>query len=113
MILPNRAKPGFIQSGNIVQVFEVSHHLFSDPNKTNISQMERNRDDQRVIGEPWAYLGLNTFVYGSTVDKAIEAAQRLEKETNVNLKKRSTSSESIGLSRQSTLKSTIQRESIN
>ena len=40
--------------------------------------MERNSDDRRVIGEPWSFLGINTFVHGSTVDKAIEAAQRLE-----------------------------------
>ena len=72
--------------------------------------MARNNDDQRVIGEPWAYLGVNTFVFGSTVDKAIEAAQSLEKEAYVNLKKGSTGNVSIELSRQSTLKSTTQRE---
>merc|ERR1719266_1428318 len=48
-ILPNRAKPGFIQTESIVQVFE----------------MHRNEKDQRVIGDPWSYLGINTFVYGS------------------------------------------------
>ena len=110
VVLPNRAKPGLIQSGNVVQVFEVSHHPFSGPNNTHICQMKRNNDDQRVIGEPWAYLGVNTFVYGSTVDKAIEAAQSLEKEAYINLKKGSTGDVSIGLSRQSTLKSTTQRE---
>ena len=93
-----------------MQVFEVSHHPFSGPNNTHICQMKRNNDDQRVIGEPWAYLGVNTFVYGSTVDKAIEAAQSLEKEAYINLKKGSTGDVSIGLSRQSTLKSTTQRE---
>ena len=74
--------------------------------------MERNSDDRRVIGEPWSYLGINTFVHGSTVDKAIEAAQRLENQAGVRLKKKSSSSLnlSIGLSRESTLKSTTQRE---
>ena len=75
--------------------------------------MDRNNDDLRVIGEPWAYLGINTFVDGSTVDKAIEAAQRLEKETSVDPKKKGSTSSvhtTTGLSRQSTLKSTTQRE---
>jgi len=79
VLLPNRAKPGFIQPGSIVQVFE----------------MKRNKDNQRVIGEPWSFLRINTFVYGLTVDKAIEAAQRLENKA----KKGSSSSVSTGLSK--------------
>ena len=48
-----------------------------------------------MIGEPWSFLRINTFVYGLTVDKAIEAAQRLENEA----KKGSTSSVSTRLSK--------------
>ena len=102
VILPNRAKAGFIQSESVVQVFEVSSTTSVCSNNKILFQMERNSDDRRVIGEPWSYLGIKTFVYGSTVDKAIEAAQRLE-----NLRKGSTCT--VGLSRESTLKSTTQR----
>ena len=71
--------------------------------------MDRNQNDQRVIGEAWGYLGINTFVYESTVDKAIEATQRLKDQEDCgDLKKGSRNSlqMSIGLSRESTLKST-------
>ena len=70
--------------------------------------MDRNQNDQRVIGEAWGYLGINTFVYESTVDKAIEATQRLEEQNCGDLKQGSSNSlqMSIGSSRESTLKST-------
>ena len=70
--------------------------------------MDRNQNDQRVIGEAWGYLGINTFVYESTVDKAIEATQRIKEQDCGDLKKGSSNSlqMSIGLSRESTLKST-------
>ena len=70
--------------------------------------MDRNKNDQRVIGEPWGYLGINTFVYESTVDKAIEATERLEDQDFDEVKNGSSNSlqMSIGLSRESTLKST-------
>ena len=31
-----------------------------------------------MVGEPWSFLGINTWVYESTVAKAVEAVERLE-----------------------------------
>ena len=103
-ILPNRAKPGFIQTESIVQVFEVIFQIIF-PETRYISQMHRNEKDQRVIGDPWSYLGINTFVYGSTAGKSVEAAQRLENENGLELKK-STSLSCAEWSRDSTLRAT-------
>ena len=61
--------------------------------------MKRSDNDRRVVGEPWSFLGINTWVYESTVAKAVEAVERLE-----NQQPHLEGFSEIGLSRQSTLK---------
>ena len=78
-ILPNHTKKNVLSPEPYVRVYEVGLYVLY-VTLTPLTQVNRNEDDQRMVKDPWGYLGIGSYVPIEVVNRALNIVTNLKRE---------------------------------
>ena len=77
-ILPNHTKKNVLSPEPYVRVYEVEVCMARAVTMPSLTQVNRNEDDQRMVRDPWGYLGIGSYVPIEVVNRALDIVTNLK-----------------------------------